>query len=166
MARETGHRDSEIGGSKNGNNNALLESLVNGYGNGKYSLAYIVIMFNCMRYSWITVVLHPLLPVVPTYCRSGWIVYAHKWVQQRWRTVGYRTALKQFPQPSSHTSNTFSDKQSLPVIVLHCSQTNKAFFSPSSRELSIILQHNCALFCTVMIVTDIKVIRPFVLGWT
>ena len=35
MARETGHRDSEIGGSKNGNNNALLESLVNGYGNGK-----------------------------------------------------------------------------------------------------------------------------------
>ena len=45
MARETGQRDSEIGGSKNGNNNALLESLVNGYGNGKYSLAYIVIMY-------------------------------------------------------------------------------------------------------------------------
>ena len=41
MARETGHRDSEIGGSKNGNNNALLEALVNGYGNGKVGLAYI-----------------------------------------------------------------------------------------------------------------------------
>ena len=35
MARETGYRDSEIGGSKNGNNNALLESLVNCFGYGK-----------------------------------------------------------------------------------------------------------------------------------
>ena len=60
------------------------------------------------------------LPVVPTYCSSGWIVYVHKGVKQRRRTgrVGYRTSIKQFPQSSSHTSNTYSNKKA--NFVGHC----------------------------------------------
>ena len=31
----------------------------------------------------------------PSYCGGGWIVYAYKWGHLKWRTVGYRTAIKQ-----------------------------------------------------------------------
>ena len=34
------------------------------------------------------------VPVLPSYFSGGWIVYAYKWVHLKWRTVGYRTAIK------------------------------------------------------------------------
>ena len=50
---------------------------------------------------WSTVVLY-LLPLDPANCSNGLILYAHKWVWQRWRTAGYRKAINIIQFPNHH----------------------------------------------------------------
>ena len=106
-------------------------------------------------------------PVAPKLCRSGWIVYTHNQEQRSWRTVGYSTAIRQFPQPShTHTSNTYSNRRA--NLACHCTPlfteqsslcsttllglctgnpSEDRFLDIGPRGLSNNLQHNCAIFC-------------------